>query len=116
MPKIPKIKSLYIFAIFSEKYGDEVDFLCADKHKLFLQIDIIDLIICVYVMCVSVYGLSLLFLFKCQDRPRSSLHMPPYPQGKWQATPVTLCGTQKLAVLWHHLLGSCKASVLNLVL
>ena len=85
MLKVPKIS--YIFAIFSEKYGDEVDFLCADKHKLFLQIDIIDLIMCVYVMCLSVYGLSFLFLFKCQDRPRSSLHMPPYPQGKWRAPP-----------------------------
>ena len=43
MPKVSKIRSLHIFAIFPEKLGDEVDFLPADKHKSFLQVDSITL-------------------------------------------------------------------------
>ena len=39
MPKVPKIRSLHIFAISPEKHMDEVDFLSADKHESFLQVD-----------------------------------------------------------------------------
>ena len=39
MPKVPKIRSLHIFAICPEKNGDEIDFLSEDKHKSFLQAD-----------------------------------------------------------------------------
>ena len=46
MSKVPKIRSLHIFAIFPEKSigYDEVDFLLADKHKSFLQVDNINLV------------------------------------------------------------------------
>ena len=43
MPKVPKIISLHIFAVSPEidcmklRYG--IDFLSADKHKYFLQVD-----------------------------------------------------------------------------
>ena len=37
MPKLPKVRSLHIFAISPEKRGDKVDFLPADKHQRFLQ-------------------------------------------------------------------------------
>ena len=42
MSKVSKI-SLHIFAILqkSKHGGDEVDFLPADKHKSFLQVDIV---------------------------------------------------------------------------
>ena len=43
MPKVPKIKSLHIFAISPEKVVDEVDFLPPDKHTIFLQVDSITL-------------------------------------------------------------------------
>ena len=36
MLKVPKI-SLNNFGICTQKHGDEVDFLPADKHKSFLQ-------------------------------------------------------------------------------
>ena len=44
MPKVPKI-SLDIFAISPEKHWGEVDFLTVDKHKSFLQVDIITLVL-----------------------------------------------------------------------
>ena len=37
MPKIPKIRSLHIFAVSPEKHGDEADFLSTDKQS-FLQV------------------------------------------------------------------------------
>ena len=43
MPKVPKIRSLYIFAISPERLGDEVDFLLVDKRKSFLQVNSITL-------------------------------------------------------------------------
>ena len=46
MPKVPKIRSLDIFAMFPEKMGNEADFLCADKHESFLQVDNINLGVC----------------------------------------------------------------------
>ena len=46
MPKVPKIRSLHIFAISPEKLGDEVDVLPADKHERFLQVDSITLAVC----------------------------------------------------------------------
>ena len=39
MSKVRKIRSLHIFAISPEKYGGEVGFLPANKHKRFLQFD-----------------------------------------------------------------------------
>ena len=39
MPKVPKVKSLHIFAISPQKHGGEVDFLPANKHESFLQVD-----------------------------------------------------------------------------
>ena len=39
MSKVPKIRSLHIFAISPEKHGAEVDFLPANKNKSFLQVD-----------------------------------------------------------------------------
>ena len=39
MPEIPKIRSLYTFAISPEKHGAEVGFLLVNKHESFLQID-----------------------------------------------------------------------------
>ena len=41
MPKVPKIKSLHIFAISPEKL--EVDFFRVDKHKVSLQVHSITL-------------------------------------------------------------------------
>ena len=43
--KVPKIRSLHIFAISPEKrgWGSEVDFLPANKHKNFQQVDSIAL-------------------------------------------------------------------------
>ena len=43
MPKVPEIRSLHIFAISLEIYGDEVYFLPADKGESFLQVDSITL-------------------------------------------------------------------------
>ena len=46
-PKVPKIKSLHIFAISPEKnMGDEVVLLPVDKYKSFLQDDTIILGVC----------------------------------------------------------------------
>ena len=45
MPKVSKIRSLYIFAISAEKHGVWSCFLSADKHKSFLQVDSITLIV-----------------------------------------------------------------------
>ena len=45
MPKVPRIRSLHIFAISPEKHGGEVDFLPANKHKSFLQVDSITLVL-----------------------------------------------------------------------
>ena len=67
-------------------------------------------------MYVCVYRLTWFFLIKRQGQSRFSLRTPTNPQGKWQATPRTLCGTQTLTVLWRHLLSNRKASVLNLIL
>ena len=48
MPKVPKIRTLHIFVISPEKRAGgeggwrglgEVDFLPANKHKIFLQVD-----------------------------------------------------------------------------
>ena len=46
MPKVPKIRGLHIFAISSEKHGDEADFLSADKHESLIQVDSITLGVC----------------------------------------------------------------------
>ena len=43
MPKVPKIRSLHIFAISPEKLGDEVDFLPVGKCESFLQVHSITL-------------------------------------------------------------------------
>ena len=43
MPKVPKVRGLHIFAVSSGKCGDKFDFLPADKHKSFLQVDNITL-------------------------------------------------------------------------
>ena len=43
MPEIPKIRSLHIFAISQEMLGGEVDFLPANKHESFQQVDSITL-------------------------------------------------------------------------
>ena len=43
MPKVPKIRSLHIFAISPEKHGGEVDFLPANKHEISLLVDSITL-------------------------------------------------------------------------
>ena len=50
MPKVPKIKSLYLFAIYPEKRrggggggGCEVDFLPANEPESFRQVDSITL-------------------------------------------------------------------------
>ena len=40
MPKVPKIRSLHIYAISPEKHGFDVVLLPADKYKSFLQGDI----------------------------------------------------------------------------
>ena len=37
--KLPKIRSLRIFAISPEKHGEEVDFLPVNKQESFLQVD-----------------------------------------------------------------------------
>ena len=37
MPKVPKIRSLHIFAISPKNPGGEVDFLPADKHRCLLE-------------------------------------------------------------------------------
>ena len=39
MPKVPKIRSLHIYAISPEKHGVEVVLLPADKNESFLQRD-----------------------------------------------------------------------------
>ena len=39
MPKVPKIRSMHIYAISPEKHGVEVVLLPADKYKSFLQSD-----------------------------------------------------------------------------
>ena len=39
MPKVPKRQSLHIFTISPEKHRIEVDFLPANKHERFLQVD-----------------------------------------------------------------------------
>ena len=39
MPKVPKIRSLHIYAISPEKHGVEVVLFPADKYKSFLQGD-----------------------------------------------------------------------------
>ena len=48
MSKVPKIRSLHIFAISPEKHGGEVEFFPANKcesflHESFLQVDSITL-------------------------------------------------------------------------
>ena len=43
MPKVPKIRSLHIFAISPENHGGEVDFLPANTHENFLQVESITL-------------------------------------------------------------------------
>ena len=39
MPKVPKIRSLHVYAISPEKHGVEVVLLPADKYESFLQGD-----------------------------------------------------------------------------
>ena len=39
MHRVPKIRSLHIFAISAEKHEVEVDLLLADKHESFLQVE-----------------------------------------------------------------------------
>ena len=39
MSKVPKIRSLHIFAISPDKHGGEVDFLPANKHESLQQVD-----------------------------------------------------------------------------
>ena len=48
MPKVPKIKSLHLFAIYPEKHGGgyEVDFLPANEPESFRQVDSITLGLC----------------------------------------------------------------------
>ena len=46
MPKIPKMRILHVFTICPENHMDEVDFLPANKHKSFLQVDSIALVVC----------------------------------------------------------------------
>ena len=46
VPKVPKITSLYIFAISPEKHGRFFGFLPANKHESFLQVDSIALGFC----------------------------------------------------------------------
>ena len=48
MPKIPKVRSLHIFALSPEKLGGEVDFLPANEQKSFLQDGSITLGFCSY--------------------------------------------------------------------
>ena len=46
MPKVPKIKSLHLFAIYPEKHGGrgwEVDFLPTSEPESFRQVDSITL-------------------------------------------------------------------------
>ena len=43
MPKVPKIKCLYIFEYLQKNVGDEVDFLPADEHENCLQVNNITL-------------------------------------------------------------------------
>lgn len=73
--KVLKIISLHIFAISSDKRGDEVDFFPADKQKSFLQVDSITLgwmfrharvqtsslqfVICNYVLVISKWPFAL---------------------------------------------------------
>ena len=45
MPKVPKIRSLHIFAISPKNPGGEVDFLPADKHRCLLE-EIISIWVC----------------------------------------------------------------------
>ena len=46
MPKVPKITSLSLQCL-KENMKDEIDFVPADKHQRFLQIDTIILGLCV---------------------------------------------------------------------
>ena len=39
MPKVPKVRSFHIFAIYPEKNEGEVDFLPANENESFLQVD-----------------------------------------------------------------------------
>ena len=39
MPKVPKIKCLYIFEYLQKNVGHEVDFLPADEHDICLQVN-----------------------------------------------------------------------------
>ena len=60
IPKVPKIKSLHIFAISPENHRGEVGFLPANEHESFLQVDSITLglrvFVCVCVcVCVCLY-------------------------------------------------------------
>ena len=43
MHRVPKVRSLHIFAISAEKHEVEVDLLLADKHESFLQVERITL-------------------------------------------------------------------------
>ena len=46
MPKVPKIRSLHIFATYPENEGDKVDFLPADKQERVQQVESITLVLC----------------------------------------------------------------------
>ena len=46
MPQVLKVRRLHIFAISSEKVGNEVDFFPADKYESVLQVNSITLGVC----------------------------------------------------------------------
>ena len=43
MPKVTETKRFHIFEYLQKNVGNEVDFLPADKHESFLQVDSINL-------------------------------------------------------------------------
>ena len=62
-------------------------------------------------MCVCVYGLAICYWWaKRQGWPGSSLRTPLHPQVRWQATLMTLDGTQTLVASWMTELDSRGAS------
>ena len=60
MPKVTKIRSLHIFAIFPEKCLGKVDYFRAHKHKTFLQADGITFF-CLQISIKDFFNLILLF-------------------------------------------------------
>ena len=66
-------------------------------------------------ICVCLWVNQRSNLITRQDCPRFSLHTPPHPQVKWQATPRILCGSQIIVALWRHLQDIRKASDAGIV-